>query len=274
VTNLRAAALAGRDRLRAAGIEDPEIEAELLLRFALEAGNRILPAELYTRFDETLTNDAQGRYESYLSRRLAHEPSAYITGRKEFCGLEFLVTPAVLIPRPETETLVEAAIKATKAGPPGTRMRIADVGTGSGAIAVSLAKALSWAEVYATDVSREALSVAAENARRHGVERRIAIRAGYLLTPLHDYVDLIVANLPYVTTHDWTELPPELREREPRLALDGGADGLDLIRVLLRQAPRYLNRGGAVLLEIGEGQAAALGRFVEASVAGASWRVE
>ena len=275
---LRAAVTAARDRLRAAGIEDAEIEAELLLRFALEDGSRVSRAQLYTRFEEPLTDDAEARYESYLSRRLAHEPSAYITGRKEFCGLEFLVTPAVLIPRPETETLVELAIRLCQypglnPGASG-RLRIADIGTGSGAIAVSLAKALPRAEVYATDVSREALAVAAENARRHGVERRIAFRAGDLLTPLHDYVDLIVANLPYVTTGDWMKLQAELREHEPRLALDGGADGLDLIRALLRQAPRYLNRGGAVLLEIGEGQAEALGRFVEALMPEASWRVE
>jgi release factor glutamine methyltransferase len=117
--------------------------------------------------------------------------------------------------------------------------------------------------------------VAAENAARHGVQRRIAFRAGHLLTPLHDYVDLIAANLPYVTTEEWSRLAPELREHEPRLALDGGDDGLDLIRALLLQAPRYLRRGGRVLMEVGEGQAEVLERFIEASlVPGTSWSAE
>jgi release factor glutamine methyltransferase len=139
---------------------------------------------------------------------------------------------------------------------------------------VVLARELPVAEVYALDASREALAVAAENAQRHGVERRLALRCGDLLTPLHDYVDCVVANLPYVTTGEWSGLQPEVREHEPRQALDGGEDGLDLIRALLRQAPRYLLPGGFVALEIGEEQAEALGRFVEESLPRSAWRVE
>ena len=311
MTSLRAAVVAARDRLQAEGIDEPQIEAEILLRYALEIAasgeggaltrpasttgrpERVTRAQLYTRFEEELPPDVAAVYASLLTRRLAHEPSAYITGRKEFCGLEFLVTPAGLIPRPETEGLVEAVLRELSGpgpvedtGPahPSTdsgrtvrrsgRLRVADVGTGSGAIAVALAKALPQAEVYAGDVSRQALTVAAQNARHHGVERRIALRCGPLLTPIYDYVDCIVANLPYVTADDWSRLEPELREHEPRLALDGGADGLDLIRALLRQAPRYLLPGGCLALEIGEGQAEALGRSVEALLPGAAWRVE
>ncbi len=293
MTSLRAAAVAARDRLREAAIDEPEIESELLLRYALEVvasreggalarptstsgrAEQVSRAQLYTRFEQELTPAVAAVYESFLGRRLAHEPSAYITGRREFWGLEFLVTPAVLIPRPETEGLIEAVVRevGARTGPSG-RLRIADIGTGSGAIAVALAKALPWAEVYASDVSREALAVAAENARRQGVERRIAVRWGHLLTPVHDYVECIVANLPYVTTAEWSRLEPELQEHEPRLALDGGEDGLDLIRELLRQAPRYLRPEGCVALEIGEGQAEALGRFVEGSLPGAAWRGE
>jgi release factor glutamine methyltransferase len=300
VSTLRAAVVAVRDRLRAARIDDAQIEAEVLLRHALEVAASdeegapaVSRAELYTRFEDELSPPVKAVYASLLARRLAHEPSAYITGRREFWGLEFTMTPAVLIPRPETEGLVEAVLRdlaerrlAEETGPSrptsasgqavrvAGRLRIADVGTGSGAIAVVLAQELPGAEVYALDASREALAVAAENARRHGVGRRLALRCGHLLTPLHDYVDCIVANLPYVTTGEWSALQPEVREHEPKQALDGGEDGLDLIRALLLQAPRYLLPGGFVALEIGEEQAAALGGFVEGTLPRATWRVE
>jgi release factor glutamine methyltransferase len=309
VTTLRAALVAARDRLRAAGIDDAQIEAEVLLRYALEgaesakdaaparparaSGRAISRPELYMRFEDEATAKVAEAYRGFLARRLAHEPSAHITGRREFWGLEFAVTPAVLIPRPETEGLVEAVLRElaalrlvqdTSTARPANaseravrvtgRLRIADVGTGSGAIAVALALELPGAEVYALDASWEALDVAAGNARRHGVARRLALRHGDLLTPLHDYVDCVVANLPYVTTGEWAGLQPEVREHEPRQALDGGDDGLDLIRALLHQAPRYLLPGGFVALEIGETHAAPLGRFVEQIWPGATWRVE
>jgi release factor glutamine methyltransferase len=264
--SLRAAAVAARDRLLAARVTEDEVEAEIeaevLLRFAIDPASVASKSYLYARYEDEIAPDVATRYEVALSRRLAREPTAYITSRREFYGLEFQVTPDVLIPRPETEMLVEAAIKLSNAEPARARLRIADIGTGSGALAVALAKALPRAEIYATDASRPALAVAIENARRHGVERRIAFRQGHLLTPIHDYVDLIVANLPYVTTSEWVRLPPELREHEPRMALDGGEDGLDLIRALLRHTPRYLRPGGHVLLEIGEGQVEALAGFI------------
>ena len=292
MTTLRAAARAARDRLLAARVAqdevEAEIEAEVLLRHAIDPEQGVSKAYLYARYEDDIATEVAERYAEAIGRRLSREPTAYITGRREFYGLDFLVTPDVLIPRPETEQLVETAIKLAQALEPArptrasgravrrpARLRIADIGTGSGAIAVALAKALPQAEIYATDVSRAALAVAQGNARRHGVERRIAFCVGHMLTPLHDYVDLIVANLPYVTTDDWTRLEPELREHEPRLALDGGADGLDLIRDLLRQAPRYLCDGGRVVVEIGEGQAEALAAFIEGEMpAGTSWSVE
>lgn len=279
MTTLRAAARAARDRLLAAGVAEDEVEAEIeaevLLRHAIDPDAGITKAHLYARYADRIDAQVGQRFEELITRRLAREPSAYITRRREFYGLEFKVTPDVLIPRPETEMLVEAAIKLARVEPQRTRLRIADIGTGSGALAVTLAKFLPHAEVYATDVSRAALGVGAENARRHGVERRIAFRAGHLLTPLHDYVDLIVANLPYVTTEDWRQLEPELREHEPRLALDGGDDGLDLIRDLLRQAPRYLRPGCHVLLEIGEAQVEPLAVFIrDALPRGTLWTAE
>jgi release factor glutamine methyltransferase len=242
-------------RLEAAGIEDARLEAELLLRHAF----RIDRAALLARLDETLPEATAACYESLLSRRLEHEPSAYILGEREFYGLAFKVTPDVLIPRPETELLVETAIELAK---PRSRIRrgpiIADVGTGSGAIAVALALNVPRSTVYAIDCSREALAVAEANAKTHGVADRVMCLHGDLLSPLPEYVDVIVANLPYVTSAEIETLAPEVRDHEPRLALDGGADGLDLIHRLLDEAPRYLRPNGAVCIEMGatQGEAA------------------
>ncbi len=277
MTTLRAAARAARDRLLAARVSDSdveaEIEAEVLLRHAIDPAADISKAYLHARYEDQLEPIPVERFDALLARRLAREPTAYITGHREFYGLDFRVTPDVLIPRPETELLVESAIQAVAPGTSRCRLRIADIGTGSGAIAVSLARALPNAEVIAVDLSRRALEIAAENAKRHGAERRIAFRAGYLLTPLCDYVDLIVANLPYVTSDEWLHLEPELREHEPRLALDGGNDGLDLIRQLFSQAFSYLLPGGCVLLEIGEDQVEPLAAFVETAMpVGTAWQ--
>ena len=279
MTSLRAAALAARHRLLAARVVEDEVEAEIeadvLLRFAIDPDLFPSRSYLYARYEDEIAPETEIRYDALIRRRLEHEPTAYITGRREFYGLEFKVTRDVLIPRPETEMLADAAIRLANAEPTRTRIRIADIGTGSGALAVALAKTLPRAEVYASDVSRRALTVATENARRHDVGRRIAFRPGHLLAPLHDYVDLIVANLPYVTTDEWTRLPAELREHEPRIALDGGEDGLDLIRALLSQAPRYLRPGGRLLLEIGEGQVEPLASFIRPSLPRATqWSVE
>jgi release factor glutamine methyltransferase len=270
-TTLREAMVAARKRLAAAGIEDAELEAEVLLRHALGGVSR---AELFKRFGDRIEEDVSQRYEALLARRLAHEPTAYITGRREFYGLEFVVTPDVLIPRPETETLVETVIgrsshrSVLQRGP-----LIADVGTGSGAIAIALAKSLPRAEVWAIDTSWPALEVARANARRHSVERRISLRHGDLLLPLDHRVDVIVANLPYVSTGDWSRLEPELRDNEPRLALDGGSEGLDLIEALLHQAPRYLRPGGALCLEFALGQENAVEKLGRASFSDAETRL-
>ncbi len=246
---------AARRRLREAGIEDEDLEAEVLLRHALGLDR----AALFQRLSEAADPDAACRFENLLARRLQHEPTAYITGHREFYGLDFEVTPAVLIPRPETEHLVEAAIELGK-----TRSRIrrgpifADVGTGSGAVAVALACKVPRSEVYAIDVSREALAVAARNLVRHGVENRVMLLRGDLLSPLPEYVDVLVADLPYVPTGDLERLAPEVRDHEPRSALDGGPDGLDLFRRLFVDAAHFLRPRGAVCLEFGQGQTGAL----------------
>jgi release factor glutamine methyltransferase len=233
--------------------EEPMLEAELLLRHCL----RLDRTSLYSRLSSELSADQEQSYRELIRRRLIHEPTPYILGHKEFFGLEFEVAPAAIIPRPETELLVELALdhvhkRALEAG-----LRIADVGTGCGCIAVSLAKALTGAEIVAIDPSEEALELAHRNAARHGVARRITFACCDLMDALAEPVDLIVANLPYIPTSEWRALRPEIKDHEPRLGLDGGSDGLREIGRLLQQAPARMNPSGVLLAEIGDRQGAA-----------------
>jgi release factor glutamine methyltransferase len=249
--------------LEARSIEDARLEAEVLLRHVLD----LTRTGLYSDFYRTLTEAQLAEFWRLLKRRFAGEPVAYITGHREFYGLDFTVTPDVLIPRPETEVLVEQAISLA-----GNRaLSIADIGTGCGAIAISLAVKLLAARIFATDISPAALEVARRNCERHRVADRVTLVLGDLLEPLPGPVDMIVANLPYVRT---AELPlVNTSGFEPRLALDGGVGGLDQIRRLCAAVPRYLNAGGALLLEIGLGQrdtvaaavATALARYLPAA---------
>lgn len=209
---------------------------------------------LYEALRDPLPLRTARSYHRLLDRRLAHEPTPYIIGRKEFFGLEFEVTRAAIIPRPETETLVELAVGFSRERYATTNPKIVDVGTGSGAIAVSLAHRLIYARVIAVDVSKRALSLARRNAARHAVVANIDFIHGDTLAPLTTPVDIIVANLPYVTTEQWEATPLEIREHEPRSGLDGGPDGLRYIRKLLRQAPAKLVRDGALFAEIGDWQ--------------------
>ncbi|RPI50066.1 MAG: peptide chain release factor N(5)-glutamine methyltransferase, partial [Chloroflexi bacterium] len=186
------------------------------------------------------------------ARRAQREPLAYITGHREFFGLDLAVDGRVLVPRPETELLVERALSLARRLP--EPAVIADVGAGSGAIAVALAVHLPAATIYALDEAPGPLAVTAENARRHGVEERVHCLQGDLLSPLPEAMHLVCANLPYVGSEEWEALAPEIREHEPRAALDGGPGGLEVIRRLLATAGPYLRPGGAILLEIGAGQ--------------------
>ena len=235
--------------LQAAGIEDARLEAEILLRHALGLDC----AHFYARLQDEMGLDALVRFRGLLYRRLAREPTAYIVGQREFYCLDLETTPAALIPRWETEFLVdEGIVRACHR----ERPLIVDVGTGNGAIAVALAVHLPQAALVAIDLSREALALAVRNARRHGVESRISFLQADLLAPLTQPADTIVANLPYVTSTEWEALPPEIREHEPRSALDGGPDGLREIERLLEQAPSYLRPDGSLLVELGPLQAA------------------
>jgi len=222
-------------------VEDASLEGELLLRHALNIDR----VQLYIDLGKELPPQQEGIFFNLLERRLNGEPAAYITGRREFYGLDFEVNPAVLIPRPESELLVEKALSIAKNRPLST---LADIGTGSGAIAVSLAVNLPRTLIYATDISAAALETASANCRKHGVSGRVRLLEGNLLEPLPEPVDLIVANLPYVSQ---SELNPE---SEPPLALDGGADGTERIVQLCCQAGGKLRAGGCLLLEIGQGQ--------------------
>jgi release factor glutamine methyltransferase len=251
--------------LREAGIESPQLDAEVLLAHSLGI-NR---GELYARLDQRPEEAAEKLFRSVVARRLLHEPVAYITGHKEFYGLELQVDRRVLIPRPETETLVQVALTIARQH---RVTDLAEVGVGSGAVAIALAVNLPWAEIYATDSSALALEVAEENCRRHDVWDRVHLALGDLLDPLPEPVGLVVANLPYVAEEELDSLASDITAYEPLSALDGGPDGLDHIRRLLGQAGPWLKPPGMICLEIGATQALAVNdvareHFPEATVA-------
>jgi release factor glutamine methyltransferase len=234
------------------GVPTPRLDAEVLLAAALGWRRE----DLYACGSAPLFGMARDRFWAYICRRKRSEPVSYITGRKEFWSLDFLVTPDVLIPRPETESLVEAALGFAAGREERGRKRILDVGTGSGAIAVSLAKERADAEIWATDLSKKALAVARLNAKAHGVRERIRFRRGDLFGPIagmRGRFDVIVANPPYLRRGDIETLAPEVREWEPDLALDGGEDGLDFYRRIAAQAWFYLSQNGRVVVEVGAG---------------------
>jgi release factor glutamine methyltransferase len=234
-------------------LDEGRLEAELLYAEAagwdrvhvLASGNEVPEFEVLARF------------EGLLDRRLAHEPLAYILGQREFYGLTFEVGPGCLIPRPETETLVEAALAAIREHPNARRVvRVADIGTGSGAVALSVAKHAPQAKIWATDASTEALAWAGRNRARLGLTERVVLVAGDLLEPLSEPLDVVLANLPYIPAEEVERLPEVIRTHEPRLAVDGGDDGLDIYRRFAAQLPsRLADRAYAVLVEVGSGQA-------------------
>ena len=239
--------------LAANNIEDAPLESELLLRHALKISRVVL----YLELDQELGPQQDKGFWHLIKRRLNNEPIAYITGHREFYGLDFYVDPNVLIPRPESELLVEKALELAQNHPIST---IAEVGTGCGAIAISLALSLPQAKIYAIDISAAALKVALFNCQKHGVANRICLLPGDMLDPLPEPVDLIVANLPYVKE---SELPQiSTLNFEPSLALNGGQDGLEKIRKLCTQISDKLRPGGYLLLEIGWGQKSAVTTFL------------
>jgi release factor glutamine methyltransferase len=256
--------------LRASGSRSPRLDAELLLASAVGVDR----TELFRAPERVLTGVEERRFDGYLVRRQAREPVAYILGRRAFRAIELEVTPAVLIPRPETETLVDVALEALAAVPgsgdatAGPYEPLAlDVGTGSGCIALALVAENPFVRLVATDVSEAAVKVARRNAARLGLGGRVDIRVGDLLDdlPARLRFDVIVSNPPYIPEAEYRALEPNVREYEPRLALHGGDDGLDLLRRLIPAAAARLRPGGVVAVEVGAGQAAAVGALCAAA---------
>jgi release factor glutamine methyltransferase len=245
-------------RFEERGLDTPRLDAELLAGHALGLSR----VQLYVQFDRPLEAPELAALRELVKRRQAGEPVAYLTGKKEFWGLELAVDARVLVPRPDTETLVDESL--ARVPPEAAGAHIADIGTGSGAVAIALAVERREAQVFAVDVSAEALAVARANAERHTAA--VTFLEGDLVTPLaaHAPFQLIAANLPYVTSAEIAGLPAEVRA-EPRLALDGGSDGLALVRRLVAEAPPLLAPGGALALEVGAGQTAETRRLMEAA---------
>lgn len=239
---------------RERGIEGGRLDAELLLSDTLKLDR----VGLYLNYDRPLSALELETFRAAVGRRAKREPLQYIRGEAEFWSLPFTVSPAVLIPRPDTEVLVEEALKRIS----GT-CRVLDVGTGSGAIAIAIADERPEAKVEAVDLSPEALTVARGNAERNGVADRVALRQGDLRQLTGADYDLVVSNPPYIPSADLAGLMPEVREFEPLLALDGGKDGLYAYRLLAAQAATLLKPGGWLLLEVGIGQAEAVAGLMQ-----------
>jgi len=251
-----------RDYFAARGIEHPRADAEILLAHNL--GLRRI--DLYVQYDKPLTREELSRFREIVRRRARREPVAYITGEKEFWSLALKVTPAVLIPRPETECLVEAALAILAKDEGARARRVLDLGTGSGAIVLALAAERPHDVLVAVERSQSALSIARENADRHGTAPRIRFLAGDWFEPVgreEAAFDLIVSNPPYIRRGDLEGLQPEIRLFEPVSALDGGPDGTDCLSRIIQAAPRYLRPSGHLLLEIGHDQKPMLEALVE-----------
>jgi len=231
-------------------IDSPRLTAEILLAHVL----KIQRIDLYLRFDQPLTFEELGAFKALIKRRVGREPVAYITGSREFWGLDFAVTRDVLIPRPETEFLVEESLKWLPVDSSAGRFQVLDVGTGSGAVIIALAVHRPGHGYFASDISKNAIGVAVRNAVRHHVGDRVHFFVGNLLDAVNPHgpgFDLIVSNPPYVAADVIAGLAPEVSRFEPMAALDGGVAGLDIIRAIICQAPRYLKKQGTLMLEIG-----------------------
>ena len=243
------------DYLKEKQIENPRLTAEVLLAYQLNIDR----VSLYINFDQPLNESELSGYRSLIKRRLEREPLQYITGVQEFWSLDFIVNPQVLIPRPESELLIEMAINQLK--PPNAfenhPPKILDLGTGCGALAISLAKEIQEAKIWATDISSGALKLANLNAKKHGFADRIKFKHGNLWNPLINQgitFDIIISNPPYIACEEYNDLPPEVRDYEPRTALDGKKGGMYYIEKILKEGTRFLNPGGIIFLEMAPDQ--------------------
>ena len=253
--------------LKNKGVETGRLDAEWLLAAALGVDR----LQLYLKYDRPLRSEEREAFKPLLRRRAGREPLQYIIGRTGFRELELKTDPRVLIPRPETEVLVQEVLDWASAG----AESVWDMGTGAGAVALSLAAEGTWTRVVATDVSPEALSVAADNAERYDLGGHVEFREGSLFEPLEEgeRFDVIVSNPPYIAEGEKGELQPEVRDWEPPEALFAGADGLDVIRQLVAGAPKHLLSGGLLALECGLGQAEGIAADVQATGAFGAVRI-
>jgi release factor glutamine methyltransferase len=252
------------DYLKQKGIDSPRLSAEILLAHQLH----LTRVKLYLQYDQPLTEQEVEGYRSLIRRRLSREPVQYITGTQEFWSMEFVVNPSVLIPRPETEVLVEQAVALRRENPSLQEkgVNLLDLGTGCGALAVALACEFEKASIYASDLSEEALRVARQNAERHGVMDRIDFRCGDLFTPFAGKAarfDMILTNPPYIPTKALETLSPEVRDHEPRSALDGRDQGMYYVTRILKEAAGYLVPGGWILMEMDPEQTPQAIRVIE-----------
>lgn len=253
-------------RLKGGDSGSPKLDSELLLGHVL----RWTRAQLYTHMERPLSDEEREAFERLVERRMSYEPVAYLVGQKSFYGLDLFVDHRVLIPRPETELLVDLALDIImqadrlaasstngNGGDPALKsasVSVVDIGTGSGAVSLAIAANTRAARIFGIDISADALAVARANAQRHHLMDRVHFVQGDLLEPLDSPVDVIVANLPYVAQHEWGALAPDIAQYEPSLALSGGVDGLGVIRRLIDQASAKLRPGGMMLMEIGSTQ--------------------
>lgn len=248
-------------KFRGAGLDSPDLDARILAGYVLGLGH----AALTDNASRLLTMDEQRAIDTMAARRIAGEPVARITGVKEFWGLEFVLSTATLVPRPDTETVVEAALEAIDAGGSRQRaMRIADLGTGSGALLLALLSELPNATGAATDLSVEALRTARDNARRHKLDTRATFVVSSFGAALRGGFDLVVVNPPYIASAEIAALPPEVRS-DPALALDGGVDGLDCYRAIATDARRLIGADGTIVAELGIGQEPAVAALFRAA---------
>ncbi len=239
----------GAQQLSLAGVEDSGLTAERLLQACLKVSR----SRLFLLFDQPVAPSDEELYLNSVSRRCRREPLQYILGSSEFWSLDFIVNPSVLIPRPETEFLLEHVLSVLNPDPAAPVLEILDLCTGSGAIAVVLAREISRANLIAVDCSRAALAVAWGNIGRHGVQDRVSLLCGDLLSAFRpkQFFDVIVSNPPYVKAGDIETLQPEVSSWEPRLALSGGAEGMDVINQICTVVPAHLKPGGWLFMEIG-----------------------
>lgn len=254
------ALVSATQRLESRDIDTPQLDSQIILAHVLDVER----SWLFGHHEYKLSESEAERFTELIVRRMNYEPVAYLIGRKEFYGLEFIVDERVLIPRPETELLVDAVLghidMRSDFLPVGQQLSVIDVGTGCGAIALAVADNAPEVRVYATDISRDALEIARTNVRLLDKRCQVSLLSGDLLSPLNhkidmEKVDVIVANLPYINSSDYKGLAPDVRDYEPQVALEAGPKGLDSISRLLEQAPQYLNPNGIMFLEIGHDQA-------------------